>query len=167
MKSIRFNSATKLLAVFLAILMALSLFPVIAIAEDEKPVDVPAADADKTNQGLAFEVTDRREETVKHFRLSDGTYAAVQYDVPVHTLDADGVWQDIDNTLSDIGSEFSTSNAPDKGIGPYIVTDPNNEGTYNYGKGIIHFVMDIVPYWLWGNSLKDTTQWEERVLGNS
>ena len=111
MKNTRFNSATKMLAVILAILMALSLFPVIAIAEDEKPVDVPAADADKTNQGLAFEVTGRREETVKHFRLSDGTYAAVQYSTPVHNLDADGMWQDIDNTLSEVGEEFSTPNA--------------------------------------------------------
>ena len=99
--------------------------------EDEKPADVPAADADKSNQGLAFEVTDRREETVKHFRLSDGTYAAVQYDVPVHTLDDDGVWQDIDNTLTDVGSAFATSNARVK----FAKKIPGNESLFTLHDG--------------------------------
>lgn len=35
----------------------------------------------------------------KHFLLSDGTYQAVSYNEPVHKL-VDGVWEEIDNTLS-------------------------------------------------------------------
>ena len=58
-----------------------------------------------------FEVTDRREETVKHFRTEDGSFTAVQYGIPVHEKDENGEWQDIDNTLSESGSEYTTSNA--------------------------------------------------------
>lgn len=58
-----------------------------------------------------FEVKELRESNVKHFRLEDGSYIAAQYDVPVHYLDSNGEWQDIDNTLSASGNEYSTSNA--------------------------------------------------------
>ena len=58
-----------------------------------------------------YEVTELREANVKHFALEDGTYTAVMYGGAVHTQDAEGNWQDIDNRLSDSGSEFSTSNA--------------------------------------------------------
>ena len=58
-----------------------------------------------------FEVTERREECVKHFRMPDGSYIAVQYEIPVHYLDESNHWQDIDNTLSASGSEYQTSTA--------------------------------------------------------
>ena len=64
----------------------------------------------ETKRGV-YEVTERREANVKHFALEDGTYTAVMYGSAVHTQDADGNWQDIDNRLVDSGSEFSTSNA--------------------------------------------------------
>ena len=40
-----------------------------------------------------------RTETEKHFRLSDGSFIAVSYGMPVHYQDASGNWEDIDNTL--------------------------------------------------------------------
>ena len=49
--------------------------------------------------GNVVEVTSLREENVKHFRLSDGTYEAIVYAEPVHRKDKDGVWQEIDNTI--------------------------------------------------------------------
>ena len=64
----------------------------------------------ETKRGV-YEVTERREANVKHFALEDGTYTAVMYGSAVHTQDAEGNWQDIDNRLSASGSEFSTSNA--------------------------------------------------------
>ena len=45
------------------------------------------------------EITALRTESVKHFSLPDGTYQAVSYATPVHRMDKNGVWQDIDNTL--------------------------------------------------------------------
>ena len=61
--------------------------------------------------GILYEATELREENVKHFRLSDGRYVAAQYNFPVHVLDENGMWQDIDNHLSDYGSEFSNESA--------------------------------------------------------
>jgi len=49
--------------------------------------------------GNVIEITDRREENVKHFALPDGTVEAVVYAKPVHRKDASGVWQDINNNL--------------------------------------------------------------------
>lgn len=50
------------------------------------------------------EDTDKREENVKHFRMSDGTMQAAQYAEPVHFL-KDGVWTDYDNTLTEVESD--------------------------------------------------------------
>jgi len=40
----------------------------------------------------------------------------------------------------------------------YIVDDPFNEGTYNFGtdQGLLHFVWDMLPYYRWGNSEADS-----------
>ena len=50
--------------------------------------------------GAVAEITSLRTANTKHFRLSDGTYTAVSYAEPVHRQDANGAWQDIDNTLT-------------------------------------------------------------------
>lgn len=46
-----------------------------------------------------FEIESLREAGVKHFRLEDGSYRAISYGQVVHQRDANGRWQDIDNTL--------------------------------------------------------------------
>ncbi|MBQ9744288.1 MAG: DNRLRE domain-containing protein [Clostridia bacterium] len=51
-----------------------------------------------------------REENIKHYLLSDGTTKAVVYPVPVHYLNENGEWTDIDNTLSLISNEYSVNN---------------------------------------------------------
>ncbi|MBR2971776.1 MAG: hypothetical protein IKC61_02475 [Clostridia bacterium] len=60
---------------------------------------------------IIYEATELREENVKHFRLSDGSYLAAQYNSPVHVLDEYGQWQDIDNSLSESGGEYSNASA--------------------------------------------------------
>lgn len=54
----------------------------------------------KLKSSEVFEIDALREESVKHFRLADGTYQAVQYQEAVHRKDKNGKWQDIDNRLS-------------------------------------------------------------------
>lgn len=54
---------------------------------------------DASTAQILFEDESLREENVKQFRMSDGSYTAVQYDTAVHYLDDSGAWQDIDNTL--------------------------------------------------------------------
>ena len=58
-----------------------------------------------------FEVLEKRTATSKTFRLEDGSFYIAQYDSDIHYLDENGVWQEIDNTLTAYGSEISTKNA--------------------------------------------------------
>ena len=51
------------------------------------------------NGNVLFEETSLREETVKHFRMEDGSFIAVDYQMPVHYLDENNEWTDYDNTL--------------------------------------------------------------------
>ena len=60
--------------------------------------------ADETPAEILFEEVALREENVKHFRMSDGSYRAVVYDTPVHYLDEDGQWQEYDNTLQAVST---------------------------------------------------------------
>ncbi len=53
---------------------------------------------------ILAEDTDKREENVKHFRMSDGTMQAAQYAEPVHFL-KDGIWTDYDNTLTEVDAD--------------------------------------------------------------
>ena len=76
----------------------------------DAPADAPAE--------VLFEEASLREETVKQFRMSDGSYVAVQYDTPVHYQDGDGAWQDIDNTLrpetANDAQTYSAQNGEDR-----------------------------------------------------
>ena len=58
----------------------------------------PAEDAKIPEVYIEGEVTGLRSEYEKHYRLTDGSFMAVQYQVPVHYED-EGQWVDIDNTL--------------------------------------------------------------------
>ncbi len=106
------------LSVFLAVLMILFAFPLQVIAaelQNQTPVGDTAASGEAVTStpipGVDYEVTALREENVKHFHLTDGSYVAVSYDVPVHYADESGDWQDIDNRLADSGSDFTTRDA--------------------------------------------------------
>lgn len=105
----------KSLAAILSILMVLTGFPLSVFAidfeSDSSSTEISSAEPTHNRISEAFEVEELREESVKHFRLEDGSYMAAQYDVPVHYLDDDGKWQDIDNSLAESGSEYSTRNA--------------------------------------------------------
>ncbi len=48
---------------------------------------------------VEYEDKSKRSSKEKHFKLSDGSYIAIQYDEPVHYYDENDGWLDIDNTL--------------------------------------------------------------------
>ena len=58
-----------------------------------------------------YEETSLREGNVKHFRLEDGSYVAVQYSTQIHKQDENENWVDIDNRLSLLGSEYANADA--------------------------------------------------------
>ena len=79
-------------SLLLSFVIAMMLLPVFGTAQE-------LLDQEIETQPMIHEVTSLREKYVKHFALPDGTYQAVTYSEPVHELDANGQWQDIDNTL--------------------------------------------------------------------
>ena len=103
MKSWRF---TRVLSLILVLAMLIQMMPIqsLAASTGSSAVDVETGQPVTTVLG---EVEDLREEDTKHFRLSDGSFIAVSYGMPVHYEDEDGNWEDIDNTIVQ-NSETST-----------------------------------------------------------
>ena len=69
--------------------------------ESEAVDPIPAEDSAAEDENVPFiigEDNEQRTESIKHFRLSDGSYLMVDYGEPVH-YESDGDWLDIDNTL--------------------------------------------------------------------
>ncbi len=106
----------KFLSVFLTVLLMLQIAPMQLIADaykestidenTENTLGVSLNDIETTEAGATIlaEETSKREQYVKHFRMSDGSYRATQYEVPVHFIQ-DGEWTDYDNTLTEIDAD--------------------------------------------------------------
>lgn len=74
--------------------------PIYATDENGDPVyDEESGKAEDAY--IVGEAYDARDEFQKDYRLSDGSFIAVEYGVPVH-YEEDGEWQDIDNRLEPI-----------------------------------------------------------------
>ncbi len=80
---------------------------------------------------LTYEITSLRGENVKHFQLPDGTYQAVVYGEPVHRLNAEGEWDEIDNSLAEMNGVISTCDYRVK----FAKTIMGNEFIYTLHKG--------------------------------
>ena len=118
MKTARMYSPTaKILSLILSFLIVFYLVPASVYAEglvsDTTDSDNYVSENEENNTYIPeiYEVTELREENVKHFRLEDGSYVAAQYNYPVHYTDENGKFEDIDNRLVESGSEFSTGNS--------------------------------------------------------
>ncbi len=105
----------KVLSVFLAIILVFQMVPAQIIAEAYEDVvsetadnssDVPSGETSATEQEpeVVAEEISKREQNVKHFRMDDGTYKAVQYDGSVHFMLNDE-WTDYDNTLTEVDAD--------------------------------------------------------------
>lgn len=101
-----------IISLVLVFVMALELFPLssLAVESDEltvaeavdtsDPLEQVKAVEDSTTEPYALsEIEELREETVKHFRMNDGSFVAVQYGTPIHYKDESDQWKEIDNSL--------------------------------------------------------------------
>ena len=118
MKAVKnFSPQTKMLSLILSVLIAFYIVPTSIFAEvlDNDTTDsnnsASVNGENSTYTPEIYEVTELREENVKHFCLEDGSYVAAQYNYPVHYTDENGQLADIDNRLIESGSEFSTDNS--------------------------------------------------------
>ena len=106
----------KLVAFLMALMMTILTLPIHIFASTmDDTTDSTETDTGSTQNDIAGvyvikEDIALREENVKHFKLSDGTVKAVSYANPVHYLDENGNWIDIDNALTLSGNEYKTSN---------------------------------------------------------
>jgi len=91
------RTLTRSLAVLLAILMLVAIFPMSVLAQ---MLEDGSAETLTPYNDEPFELVELREENVKHFQNADGTVVAAIYPNAVHYKDDDGTWQDIDNTLT-------------------------------------------------------------------
>ena len=112
-----FSPKTKILSLVLSFLIIFYIVPTSVFAEgldNDTTVADNTASENEENTAYApeiYEVTDLREENVKHFRLADGSYVAAQYNYPVHYTDENGEFIDIDNRLFESSGEFFTNNS--------------------------------------------------------
>ena len=111
----------QLLSVVLVIAMLIQILPLNALAEMLTATEEPIVntmtnsftESEAVPATIVGEEVSLRTETEKHFRLSDGSYIAVSYGMPVHYQDDEGSWQDIDNslTLSANQEAYASANA--------------------------------------------------------
>ena len=92
----------KLTSIILSVAIIMVSLPltVFAITNKENEVNNIASETENTavlGKTLPdiYELTDRRDEYTKHFRTEDGSVVAAQYNDPIHYLDENGSWQDI------------------------------------------------------------------------
>ncbi len=102
----------KIIAVFLSILTLFSIctvaLPVFATDDTSLVTDGSVAeeefsspDEESPEPEIISEIREKREENIKHFKLSDGSFVVAQYNNPVHYQDDNGEWIDIDNTITE------------------------------------------------------------------
>ena len=91
MKTMRKKCLKQSLSILLVFIFACSMIPTAIAAE----MTAEKSEASK----IVREITELREESVKHFLCEDGSYIAATYATPVHYQE-NGIWKEIDNSLS-------------------------------------------------------------------
>ena len=91
----------------------LSIIIAVALLVSAVPVSLAIQNllVEETTSKIVREVTELREESVKHFLCEDGSYIAATYSAPVHYKE-NGEWKEIDNSLSLDRTTLSKSGKP-------------------------------------------------------
>lgn len=101
------------LSMLLAIALSVCIYPISSQAEYESGEFIDEYTEETSSEEdllVKGEIETERSESIKHFRMSDGSYAAVQYSVPVHYQDQNGEWKKIDNTLTEQDERYISLN---------------------------------------------------------
>ena len=86
----------KLISIVVLVAILVGCFPFSVFASDTQPTEeLSVADEPKITEDI-----ERREESIKHFLMPDGSYSAISYSGAVHRINEKGEWIDIDNSLS-------------------------------------------------------------------
>ncbi|MBE5730403.1 MAG: hypothetical protein E7350_00435, partial [Clostridiales bacterium] len=90
--------------------------------------DMHSTPAEQEEAYILYEAEYKRSEYEKHFYMSDGTYMRETYAMPIHYLDDDGLYKEIENANSSAGN---MSRAYIENTRDYYVEEWGVEGTYN------------------------------------
>ena len=94
----------RILAFVIVMTMLFELLPMTSFAVEDGSASSTGAtsvsEGASTELSVIGEVPELRDATSKQFRLSDGSYAAVEYGIPIHFQTEDNSWEEIDNTLT-------------------------------------------------------------------
>ena len=107
----------RVLSLALTLVMVFELLPANIWAVDAETETLSQSQEELPEEPAVIvgEVEELRSENEKHYRLSDGSFVAVNYGMPVHYAQGDGehaVWMDIDNTLSAAAAQMDRESAP-------------------------------------------------------
>ncbi len=96
--------SSRILALFLAVVFCFNIIPTMAIEtflSTENQVDDGDDNSIITNNEIVIESEDiaLRTEFTKHYKLNNGTYLAVQYNQPIHKLNENNEWINIDSSF--------------------------------------------------------------------
>ena len=113
----RFSFGIKSLSVLLSVLTVLLSLPLTIFARDVSNLvnrnnepDRSEGDPGSFSSYNLVELDDRRDRYTKVIRDSNGKMTVAEYGMPVHMQNAEGKWEDIDNTLTDKGDCYLTGN---------------------------------------------------------
>jgi RHS repeat-associated protein len=103
----------KIVSIIIVITMLTSIIPSKSLAVMAAPKEKAKTEVtkksyqeskEKEEPKIVREITEKREQNIKHFLNEDLSYQAVVYNYPVHYKE-NGEWKDIDNTLEDASDE--------------------------------------------------------------
>ncbi len=96
----------KIISVILTICMMFGIISMVATAQSA--AQMPTLTANVSDCEIVKELVAERTENTKTFLMSDGSKTVAAYDQPIHFLDENDTWQDIDNTMTSVGDEYMT-----------------------------------------------------------
>ena len=97
------------------VLTVVSVFGTNVISEKKAGVNAASVNAVNADAGITGEITGKRTKFVKQFAMSDGSYTAAIYSMPVH-YKKNGNWKEIDTTLVKSGKKNYKTKATDLSI---------------------------------------------------
>ncbi|MCL2112236.1 MAG: hypothetical protein FWH32_08370, partial [Clostridiales bacterium] len=111
-------------AIFVAAALVFALFPGAAYGDTDPPEEMYESFEDITDPDpddpivydepyIIEELSTLREMDVKQYMMSDGTMEKVIFSEPVHYMDEEGEWAEIDNSLELALNEYDTKDHPD------------------------------------------------------
>ena len=110
-----FKRILRCISVVLVLVMFVNMVPVQALEGLSGETSEAAAETTPVTEdgNIIAELSNNRDTYTKQFLLDNGNKMAVQYAIPVHYQDSDGIWQQYDNRMTEIEAVAADATATD------------------------------------------------------